>query len=101
MNMPGFTAAAAIYSYAAFFRMHAPEDSRSSVGVVTMATCPTGYEQTCTTSCTEYGSTCTPCTKIPTRNCGECGPDQRACPNPNGYGCPVCVLNNNPCPLPR
>jgi hypothetical protein len=101
MHMPGFTAGTTIYNRAAFFHAPAPSNRRSSSGAITMASCPTGYEQTCTPYCAETGLNCTPCTKIPTKNCGECGPDQRACPNPDGYGCPVCVLYNNPCPLPR
>jgi hypothetical protein len=69
MNMPGFTAEAATYGRGNYFHAHAPSDNRSSVGTVTMAGCPEGYQQSCTTACTGYETSCTPCTKIPPPTC--------------------------------
>jgi hypothetical protein len=76
MNTPGFTAEAAMCSRAVPVHSHASDRNRPSAGNVTMAW--------------RFNP-----------NCGPCPPDQRACPNPDGYGCNLCVLRNEPCPGPN
>jgi hypothetical protein len=74
MNMPGFTADIATYNRGAFFHTHEPVQSRPSAGTVAMA----GYYY-----------------------CGQCQLGYHACPNPDGFGCNVCVPLWEHCPPPR
>jgi hypothetical protein len=77
MTLPGFTAEAATHSRAALVNKHATQAmGHRFAGTVTMA--------------------------FPVHpHCGPCPPWSKGCPNPNGYGCDICVIPTSPCPLPH
>ena len=74
MNTPGFTAEASVYGWTVFFRVSQMERKLTPAAPVAMA----GYYY-----------------------CGECPLGKKQCPNPDGFGCNVCVDLAYPCPAPR
>jgi hypothetical protein len=74
MNMPGFTAEAATCSPAILVRGKGLHANRPSAGAVAMA----GYY-----------------------HCHDCPLGYHECPNPDGFGCNICVPLNTHCPPPR
>jgi hypothetical protein len=73
MTMPGFTAEATAYGQTPMINGRLQNGDLPSLGGVTMATW-VGY-----------------------RYCGQCRLGEHACPNPEGFGCNVCVPLNSPC----
>jgi hypothetical protein len=77
MTLPGFTAEAAIHNQATVVYRSLRLNGNSSTAAVTVAARPTlGY-----------------------RYCGECALGAKECPNPNGFGCNVCVPVGENCPV--